>query len=69
MACHGPAGQGVPPRFPSVSGQHATYSEIQLQAFKEGKRRNEIMHAITVRMSNDEIKAVAVYMSGLEPAP
>lgn len=68
MACHGPAGQGVPPRFPSVSGQHATYSEIQLQAFKEGKRRNEIMRAIAARMSKDEIKAVAVYMSGLEPA-
>ncbi|GMQ77184.1 MAG: c-type cytochrome [Gammaproteobacteria bacterium] len=69
MACHGPAGQGVPPSFPSVSGQHAAYSEIQLNAFKTGVRKNAAMNAIAARMSAEEIKAVAMYMSGLEPAP
>ncbi len=68
MSCHGPSGQGIPPRFPRVSGQHAVYSESQLLAFKTGKRSNdnEIMTRIAFRMSESEIKAVAHYMSGLK---
>ncbi|MFQ5994632.1 MAG: c-type cytochrome [Acidiferrobacterales bacterium] len=69
MACHGPAGEGIPPLYPRVSGQHAVYSEQQLLAFKTGKRKNEIMMDIAFRMSEDQIKAVAEYMSGLEHAP
>ena len=35
MACHGPTGAGIEPAaFPRVSGQHAKYSRIQLDAFK-----------------------------------
>ncbi len=68
MSCHGPSGQGIPPRFPRVSGQHAVYSESQLLAFKAGKRSNdnETMTRIAFRMSESEIKAVAHYMSGLK---
>ena len=68
MGCHGPSGQGIPPRFPRVSGQHAVYSESQLLAFKAGKRSNdnEVMTRIAFRMSESEIKAVAHYMSGLK---
>ena len=67
MACHGPAGTGIPPRFPSVSGQHATYTAAQLRAFKRGSRTNDnnIMTQIAFRMSLDEISAVAAYMEGL----
>ncbi len=68
MSCHGPSGQGIPPQFPRVSGQHAVYSESQLLAFKAGKRSNdnEVMTRIAFRMSESEIKAVAHYMSGLK---
>jgi cytochrome c553 len=68
MSCHGPSGQGIPPQFPRVSGQHAAYSESQLLAFKAGKRSNdnETMTRIAFRMSESEIKAVAHYMSGLK---
>lgn len=66
MSCHGPSGQGIPPRFPRVSGQHALYSENQLLAFKAGERSNEVMTRIAFRMSESEIKAVAQYMSGLK---
>ncbi|MDH3670655.1 MAG: cytochrome c4 [Gammaproteobacteria bacterium] len=68
MSCHGPSGRGIPPRFPRVSGQQAVYSEIQLLAFKAGKRSNdnEVMTRIAFRMSESDIKAVAHYMSGLK---
>ena len=67
MSCHGPSGQGIPPRFPKVSGQNAAYTEKQLLAFKAGTRTNDgdIMTRIAFRMSEQEIKAVAQYMAGL----
>jgi cytochrome c553 len=67
MACHGPAGTGMPPRFPAVSGQHAAYSQKQLLEFKSGARRNDagIMGPIAFKLSEAEIKAVSEYMAGL----
>lgn len=67
MSCHGPAGHGIPPRFPRVSGQHPEYTRKQLLAFKSEKRTNddEVMTRIAFRMSESEIKAVSDYMAGL----
>ncbi len=67
MSCHGPAGVGIPPRFPAVSGQHAAYSQKQLLDFKTGTRSNdsEIMTRTAFRLSEAEIKAVSEYMAGL----
>jgi cytochrome c553 len=67
MSCHGPSGHGIPPRFPKVSGQTAAYATKQMRAFKDGTRSNdgEIMTRIAFRMTEQEIQAVAEYMSGL----
>jgi len=67
MSCHGPAGAGIPPRFPAVSGQHATYTAKQLTDFKTGARSNDggIMTPIAFRLSEAEIKALSEYMAGL----
>lgn len=68
MSCHGPSGHGIPPKWPRVSGQHASYTQKQLLAFKNGSRHNDdgIMTRIAFRMSEDEIKAVSEYMAGLK---
>ncbi len=67
MSCHGPSGHGIPPRFPGVSGQHASYTEAQLMVFRDGVRKDpdEIMTRIAGRMSVAEIKAVSQYMAGI----
>jgi len=67
MSCHGPSGDGIPPRFPSVSGQLPGYTKKQLLDFKRGVRANdaEIMTRIAFRMSEQEIEAVSQYMFGL----
>jgi len=67
MSCHGPAGTGIPPRFPVVSGQHAAYSQKQLLDFKVGTRNNdsEVMTRTAFLLSEAEIKAVSEYMAGL----
>lgn len=69
IACHGPKGTGnAEALFPSLSGQQVAYTITQLQAFKDNKRSNDInsiMHDISVRMSQDDMTAVANYISGL----
>jgi cytochrome c553 len=72
MACHGPAGEGNPlATYPSVAGQHAVYSEKMLKGFRAGSlwgeddANSKIMTEVTLRLTDDEIKAVANYMQGL----
>ncbi len=69
MACHGPTGAGMPAaKWPALSGQHAAYLEAQLKAFASGARSNDpssMMRDIASKMTEDEIKAVSAYASGL----
>lgn len=77
-ACHGANGLGMPEAgFPALSGQHATYVETQLKAFRaagredaEGKRRTndgeaKMMQATAGRLSDNDIKALSSYINGL----
>jgi len=64
--CHSPTGAGIPSQYPRVGGQHADYTEAQLNGFRSGQRANSApMAAIASRLSDREIKAVADYMAGL----
>ncbi len=64
--CHSPNGAGIPAQYPRLQGQHAEYTEAQLQAFRAGARGNSAqMAAIAARMSDAEMKAVADYLAGL----
>ena len=65
MGCHGPTGFGIPPNYPRLTGQWPAYLENQLFAFKDGKRASLIMGPIAFRLSAEQIKALAVYMSAL----
>lgn len=67
MACHGPAGHGIPPKFPRVTSQNAVYVEKQLLDFKARRRvdNGAVMAAVAAGLSDDEIKAVSDYMAGL----
>ena len=66
MACHGPAGHGIPSNFPRVAGQWPEYLEAQLLAFKSGERAGKIMGPIAHRLTNDQIHALAIYMTALQ---
>lgn len=69
IACHGPKGLGNElAKYPRVSGQHADYTEIQLKAFQEGRRKNDpsgMMQKIASLMTEKEMKAVSSYIEGL----
>ncbi|MFO7859526.1 MAG: c-type cytochrome [Ectothiorhodospiraceae bacterium] len=72
MACHGPGGAGMPGAgFPRIGGQHAEYVVAQLKAYRSGERdtdRNAMMRTNAERLSDEEIQAVASYVSGLYEA-
>ena len=72
MSCHGPAGEGNPlSGYPSLAGQHSVYSEKMLKGFRSGHTWGEddassqVMTDVTLRLTDDEIKAVASYIQGL----
>jgi len=65
-SCHGPAGSGIPAQYPRIAGQHAEYTEAQMNAFRLGERGNNAqMIAIAGKMNEREIKAVSDYVAGL----
>lgn len=64
--CHSPDGAGIPAQYPRLAGQHADYTEAQLNAFRSGARNNSPqMTGIAAKMTDKEIKAVADYIAGL----
>lgn len=68
VACHGDGARGIPPHFPALAGQHAGYIESQLKAWKAGTRHNDadgVMAAIAKRLNDDQITAVATWLSAL----
>jgi cytochrome c553 len=70
MGCHAPSGEGNGPAgWPSLKGQHPEYLVTQLQSFKQGTRANDtgkMMRNAVVRMSDEEMKAVAAYIAGIQ---
>ena len=70
IACHGPAGRGnAPAGYPSLTGQHATYTAKQLTDYKTGSRVSDgdlqIMRSVVARLNQEEIDAVSAYIQGL----
>ncbi|MCP4489439.1 MAG: cytochrome c4 [Gammaproteobacteria bacterium] len=80
IGCHGMDGRGnrsweetmkIPPTVlaPALGGQHAAYLVKQMQAFRSGERDNDVgqvMQKIAQQMSDEQIKAVAEYITQLQ---
>jgi len=69
--CHGVRGKGKSPInyvFPVIGGQRKNYLLVQLVNFREGNRANSpggVMNIITQKMTDEEIEALADYISTL----
>lgn len=68
--CHGVNGKGLTPNtsmFPVIGGQQKDYIRRQLVNFRKGDRTNSpngIMIRITQKLTDDELEALADYVSG-----
>jgi len=68
-ACHGANGVSVANHIPNLAAQREGYIAAQLNAFKEGTRKSDIMSVIAPTLSKDEIANVAAYFASLPGAP
>ena len=67
-SCHGPAGDGLPVKYPRLGGQHTEYVLNQLRQFRLGARANDeakVMRTIAEKLTDQEMEAVADYIQGL----
>ena len=62
--CHGMEAEGIAP-YPKLAGQQNNYLKQQLTHFKMGKRDNNLMQMMTVNLSDEDINALALYLSTL----
>lgn len=68
IGCHLPNGVGYQ-QYPRLAGQRQAYIVQQLAEFKSGARSNDrahVMRAVAGRLTDEEIRAVAEYLAGLE---
>ncbi len=66
-SCHGERGLGTD-QLPRLAGQVPKYIESQLKSFEQRERTNDnaIMHSIASKLTELEVKAVALYISTLD---
>ena len=68
VGCHLTGAQGNQ-LYPRLAGQRQAYTVQQLTEFKSGARTNDrahVMRAIAGRLTDEEIKAVAEYLAGVQ---
>jgi cytochrome c553 len=70
-ACHGPTGAGnAAAQFPRLGGQNSAYAANQLKNYRSGQRgagvKGPMMAAVASKLSDQEIEALASYISGLQ---
>jgi cytochrome c553 len=68
IACHGPNGNSVNPEWPNLAGQHEQYVVKQLQAFKNGARKNPLMTPMAMGLSDDDMEDLGAYFATQKPA-
>ena len=66
-ACHGEDGVSRVPIYPKLAGQHRNYLVKALEEYKAGARKNAIMGGMAANLSEDDIKALALWYSSQKP--
>ena len=64
--CHVVDGLAKIPEAPNLAGQSENYRIEQINAFKSGDRKNEMMSVVVQDLSPDDIENLAAYDSGIE---
>lgn len=59
--CHGEIGNSMVATFPKLAQQHPVYLVKQLQAFKNGSRKDAMMSAMAMGLSDQDMEDIAAY--------
>ena len=63
LACHGPDGNSPNPIWPKLAGQHPSYIRKQLQDFKSGARKNDLMTPMVAPLNDQDVENLAAYFA------
>ena len=66
VSCHGDNGNSLVSSFPKLAQQHSSYLIKQLQAFKNGTRKNPMMSSIAMGLSDEDMVDIAAYYAEQE---
>ena len=66
VSCHGDNGNSIVSTFPKLAQQHTSYLIKQLQAFKNGTRKNPMMSSIAMGLTDGDIVDIAAYYADQE---
>lgn len=62
-ACHGAEGISAIPMYPNLAGQKEAYLTKQLKDFKSGARKDPVMSAMAMGLSDEDVANVAAYFA------
>ena len=65
--CHGADGVSPTPMWPNLKAQKAQYLVKQLEAFKAGTRKDQMMEPIASALTQKQIDDVAAYFASFKP--
>ncbi len=67
-ACHGEGGRSsAETYYPSIAGKPAGYLHLQLENFRDGRRRHAVMQGMLAYLSDDYLREIAAYYSAQAP--
>lgn len=69
LACHGADGNSANAVWPKLAGQHPNYIKKQLQEFKAGARKNDLMSPMAMPLSDQDMDDLAAYFSSQTQTP
>ncbi|GHE88653.1 c-type cytochrome [Thalassotalea profundi] len=61
VACHGAEGISAIPMYPNLAGQKEAYLVKQLKDFKSGARKDPVMSAMAMPLSDEDIVNISAY--------
>ena len=68
-ACHGPGGSSTDPAYPSLAGQTARYTYLQLKDFKEKRRSEPLMDPFVEGLSRQDMWDLGAYYAAQRLVP
>ena len=60
-ACHGAEGISAIPMYPNLAGQKEAYLVKQLKDFKSGARKDPVMSAMAMPLSDEDIVNISAF--------
>ncbi|MDA8051808.1 MAG: cytochrome c [Rhodospirillales bacterium] len=64
-ACHGNNGIAVATNMPNLAGQNYAYLLSQLEAYKNGTRKNPLMNEMAKPLSQQQMQDLAAYFASI----